>query len=125
MRPTPDVRVIAWLERQPPETLYLTTVSVAEMLYGVARLPDGKKKHRLSSMLQSILDFYGDRVLVFDYQAACSHAAISVATAMVGKKLPAADGYIAAMAAAKGYAVASRDEGPFLAAGLEVINPWD
>ncbi|SIK97858.1 Probable ribonuclease FitB [Mycobacteroides abscessus subsp. abscessus] len=44
---------------------------------------------------------------------------------MVGKKLPAADGYIAAMAFAKGYAVASRDEGPFLAAGLEVINPWD
>ncbi|NYE24279.1 type II toxin-antitoxin system VapC family toxin [Pigmentiphaga litoralis] len=125
MKPNPDARVKAWMQRQAPSTLYLTCVSVAEIKFGVGILPEGKRKRELTAIFEALMRLYVGRVLSFDLKAASQYAKVSVAARAVGKTLPTADGYIAAMAFAKGYAVASRDEGPFLAAGLEVINPWN
>jgi predicted nucleic acid-binding protein len=94
------------------------------MCYGVEILPEGRRKRGLYMVLQRVLDFYAKRVLVFDRHAAGHYAEIAANAKLAGRTLPIVDGYIAAMAAARGYAVASRDVGPFTAAGLEVINPW-
>jgi predicted nucleic acid-binding protein len=125
MKPNPDARVKAWVQRQAPSSLYLTSVSVAEIKFGVGILPEGKRKRELGEFFEVLMRLYVGRILIFDLDASSQYAEVGVAARAVGKTLPIADGYIAAMAFAKGYAVASRDQGPFLAAGLEVINPWD
>jgi len=117
--------VLAWLDQQNVETLFLSTISLAEMRYGVAALPDGRRKDGLSKALESrIVALFGTRVLHFDDAAAHAYALIRARAKAAGKAIGAADGYIAATAAAHGFTVATRDTGPFEAAGLPVINPW-
>lgn len=124
MKPKPDGRVEEWMAVQGAENLYITSISIAEMRYGVNILPEGRRKQALHEVLQRVLGFYAMRVLVFDGHAARHYAEIAANAKLSGRTLPVVDGYIAAMAVAGGYAVASRDVGPFTAAGLEVINPW-
>ena len=117
--------VLAWLDQQNIETLYLTTISLAELRYGVAALPDGRRKDGLGTALESrIIALFGPRVLPFDSAAATAYALIRARAKAAGKAIAAADGYIAATAVAHGFAVATRDTEPFEAAGLPVINPW-
>lgn len=125
LRPAGDPAVLAWLDQQAIETLYLTTISLAELRYGLASLPAGRRKDGLSMAFEThILALFGPRVLVFDSAAADAYAVIRARAKAAGRAIAAADGYIAATAAAHGCAVATRDTGPFEAAGLTVINPW-
>ena len=124
MKPSSDPVVVAWLNRQVAETLYLSSVTLAELLYGIASLSEGRRKKALADTLTGLLDLFGDRVLSFDKNAARTYAQLAVTARSAGKGLPMADGYIAAIAAANGFAVATRDTGPFEAAGVKVINPW-
>ena len=124
MKPRPDGKVEEWMAVQSAESLYITSVSIAEMRYGVNIVPEGRRKQALHEVLQRVLNFYALRVLVFDVRAARHYAEIAANAKASGRTLPVVDGYIAAMAAAGGYAVASGDVGPFTAAGLEVINLW-
>jgi toxin FitB len=125
MRPTPDPAVIAWLDAQAAESLYLSSVSLAELLLGIAVLPDGRRKIELgSSLLSNAVILFGDRLLPFDVPAAQAYATLVSAARSAGHAIGVADGQIAAIATAKGLAVATRDIGPFEAAGLSVINPW-
>ena len=117
--------VIAWLDRQNIETLFLSTISFAELRYGVAALPEGRRKDGLRAALEErILALFGSRVLAFDTAAADAYAIIRAHARAAGRAIGASDGYIAATAAAHGFAVATRDTGPFEAAGVPVINPW-
>lgn len=118
--------VIAWLDRQNIETLFLSTISLAELRYGVAALPEGRRKDGLKAALEErIFALFGPRVLAFDTAAADAYAVIRARARAAGKTIGASDGYIAATAAAHGFAVATRDTGPFEAAGVPVINPWE
>lgn len=118
--------VIAWLDRQNIETLFLSTISLAELRYGVAALPEGRRKEGLRAALEErILALFGPRVLAFDTAAADAYAVIRARARAAGKTIGASDGYIAATAAAHGFAVATRDTGPFEAAGVPLINPWE
>jgi predicted nucleic acid-binding protein len=118
--------VIAWLDRQNIETLFLSAISLAELRYGVAALPEGRRKDGLRAALEGrILSLFGSRVLAFDTAAADAYALIRARAKAAGKTIGASDGYIAATAAAHGFAVATRDTGPFEAAGVPVINPWE
>ncbi|HZU90408.1 MAG TPA: type II toxin-antitoxin system VapC family toxin [Stellaceae bacterium] len=118
--------VIAWLDRQNIETLFLSTISLAELRYGVAALPEGRRKDGLRTALEErIFSLFGSRILAFDTAAADAYAVIRARARAAGKTIGASEGYIAAMAAAHGFAVATRDIGPFEAAGLPVINPWE
>ena len=119
---SPAVR--AWLDDQAAETLYLTSVTLAELLYGIAALPSGRRKDALAETLSGLLELFGDRVLAFDAVAAGHHAELALAARAAGRGFPTPDGYIAAMAKARGFTVATRDVAPFLAAGLKVLNPW-
>jgi toxin FitB len=116
----PHPRVRRWLDAQVAETLFLSSVTVAELLFGIGALPTGKRKDNLAAALDDVLDLFSDRVLPFDAAA----ADLAVAARAAGKGFPVPDGYIAAIAACRGLGVASRDASAFDAAGLRVIDPW-
>lgn len=113
MRPSPSSAVREWLDAQRIETLYLTTITVSELLYGVAALPAGKRKDRLGRYVEELLSIFEERILSFDLRSALTHAELQIP-----------DGYLAAIAAANQFAVATRDTAPFASVGLVVINPW-
>ncbi len=125
MRPTPDPTVVAWLDAQVAETLFLSTVSLAELLLGVALLPDGRRKAALRNVLAGqVTMLFGPRILAFDHAAAECFAATTSRARVIGSAISFADGQIAAIARAHGLAIATRDVAPFQATGLSVINPW-
>jgi predicted nucleic acid-binding protein len=125
MRPQPDVKVLAWLNEQAAETLYISSVTLAELLFGIAALPDGQRKAKLATTLDGVMGLFGNRVLSFDAQAARHYAELAMITRNRRRGFPTPNGYIAAIAASRGFLVASRDKGPFEAAGMIVINPWE
>ena len=124
MKPEPNPAVRAWLNGQVAETLYLSSVTLAELLFGIGALPNGKRKEGLGEALDGLLELFGERVLMFDTEAARHYAELAVKARTAGKGFPTTDGYIGAIAASKGFIVATRDTSPFEAAGLTVINPW-
>lgn len=120
-----DPAVLAWLDQQDIETLYLTTIGLAELRHGVAALPAGRRRSSLARELeQRIVPLFGERILSFDVAASNAYADIRVRTRKAGKTIGAADSYIAATVAAHGFAIATRDTAPFEAAGVAVIDPW-
>ncbi|WP_066776126.1 type II toxin-antitoxin system VapC family toxin [Sphingomonas sp. CCH5-D11] len=124
MKPEPDDAVRAWLDDQAAETLYLSSVTVAELMFGIGALAGGKRKDRLAEALEGVMELFADRILPFDTGAARRYADLAVKARTAGKGFPTPDGYIAAIAAARDFVVATRDTSAFDAAGLEVIDPW-
>lgn len=124
MKPEPDPAVRDWLDAQAAETLHISSVTVAELLFGIGALPDGRRKQKLAATFDGMLLLFDGRVLAFDTDAARHYADIAVAARKAGKGLPTPDGYIAAIATAHGFTVATRDASAFNAAGVPVIDPW-
>jgi len=124
MKPAPDDAVRAWLDEQAAETLYLSSVTIAELMFGIGALPKGKRKDKLADALDGVMKVFADRILPFDVDAARRYADLAVKARAAGKGFPTPDGHIAAIAASKGFAVATRDTSAFDAAGVEVIDPW-
>lgn len=124
MKPTPDSRVRAWLNEQSADTLYLSSITVAELTFGIASLLAGKRKNMRDKALDGLMDLFQERVLPFDVDAARNYATLAVSARQKGRGFPTPDGYIAAIAASRGFIVASRDTAPYEACGLQVINPW-
>lgn len=125
LRPRCSEAVTAWLDAQLAESLYITSINLAELWAGIALMPDGTRKAALESSLDALLlRLFGSRQLAFDAPAARGYAALARKTAAAGTPLPLADGMIAAIASARGFAVATRDVAPFRAAGVAVIDPW-
>jgi predicted nucleic acid-binding protein len=125
MKPEPHPAVRAWLNDQAAETLYLSSVTLAELLFGIAALPAGQRKDMLAEALDGLLELFRDRVLPFDTDAARCYAELAVTAKLGGRGFPTPDGYIAAIAASRDFIVASRDTAPYEAAGVSVINPWE
>jgi predicted nucleic acid-binding protein len=126
LRRAPDSAVVAWLDRQVAETLFLTTTSLSELLVGIETLPEGRRRHGLATDLAGLLNrLFGDRILPFDAACAPIYAAAFVRARGAGRPIAMADGQIAAIAIRHGFTVATRDEAPFLAAGATLVNPWD
>jgi predicted nucleic acid-binding protein len=125
LRHAPEQRVIRWIDAQAMETLFLSAITVAELRAGVALLPAGKRRTGLQENLEKrVLPLFAGRVLPFDLNCTPAYAALTAKARAAGLAVAAADGYIAAIAAAHGLAVATRDTGPFATAGVAVINPW-
>jgi len=124
MKPEPHPAVRAWLNGQATETLYLSTVTLAELLFGIGALPVGRRKDLLAQTLDGLMRLFRDRVLPFDMDAARCYAELAVTAKTAGRGFPTPDGYIAAIASSRGFMVASRDTEPFKAANIRVINPW-
>ncbi|MES2319394.1 MAG: type II toxin-antitoxin system VapC family toxin [Pseudomonadota bacterium] len=124
MKNDPHASVRKWLNEQSADTLYLSSVTLAELLFGVCALPPGKRQDLLLKTLDGMMALFGERVLPFDTQAARHYAKLAVTARGAGRGFPTPDGYIAAIAVSRGFIVASRDTAPFEAAGVAVINPW-
>lgn len=126
LRAAGDLNVLAWFDAQAIETLYLSTKSLAELRFGIAVLPEGKRRDTLAASLeQRVLPLFEGRILPFDDAASQAYATLRARARAAGQAIAPADGYIAAIALAHGLAVATRDTSPFEAAGVLVINPWD
>ena len=125
LRPAPENRVTEWIDAQALETLYLSAITVAELRFGLAALPAGKRRDRLQASLEKqVLPLFVGRVLPFDMSASQAYSELMAKARAAGLAIGAADGYIAATAKVNGMMVATRDVSPFKAAVLDVINPW-
>lgn len=124
-KPAPAPQVLQWLDAQATETLFLSAITVAELRYGIATMPNGKRRRIFQERLDAeVLPVFADRVLPFDLAAAQSYAELMANARTKGLAIAQADGLIAAIATAHDLSVATRDASPFEAAGVAVINPW-
>ncbi|RCS21663.1 type II toxin-antitoxin system VapC family toxin [Phyllobacterium salinisoli] len=126
-KPEPDSAVMDWLNNLDRTTTYITAITVGELLFGIDKMPKGKRQEQLNDAITAIVeqDFYG-RILPYDATAAYFYAAAAGAAMRRGLSVSFADGAIAGIARANNLAtVATRDEAPFRAMGVTVINPWD
>lgn len=125
LRAVPEPCVAEWLDAQALETLYLSAITVAELRFGVHALPAGRRREGLHEDLeQQVLPMFTGRVLAFDLAGSQAYAELMARARSVGFAVSVSDGYIAATAAANGMMVATRDTGPFQAAGLKTVDPW-
>ena len=126
LRPAPDARVVAWIDAQPVETLYLSAMTVAELRAGVALMPAGRRRDGLHDYInRDLLPAFLGRVVPFDLACTAAYAEVLAAVRLAGSRIETADALIAAVAHANGLVVATRDTNPFQSAGLAVINPWE
>lgn len=118
--------VVAWFDAQVSNSLFLPTIALAELLAGVEALPPGRRKDLISADLGVLIPrWFSSRFLSFDRDAAVAYAHLINMTRKDGWNLSTFDAQIAAIAIAHGFSVATRDTKPFVAAGVEVINPWE
>lgn len=126
MRPAPDDRVVEWLRRLAAASLYTTAITRAELLFGVALLPAGKRQRELAAAVQGMLDEdFRDRVLPFDTAASDCFAQVALPSRRRGRPMSDADARIAAIVASRGARLATRNRADFDACGIEVVNPWE
>ena len=126
MRPAPSPAVEAWVAGWPADSLFLSAVGEAELRYGVAIMPEGRRRNQVGAEVEAVLseDFEG-RVLPFDRRAARAYAAIAAARRAAGRPVAQVDCQIAAIARACGMAVATRNARHFEHMGIDVIDPWE
>jgi predicted nucleic acid-binding protein len=126
MRSRPDASVFAWVASQPRAALYTTSVNKAEILYGIAALPDGRRRGALAAAAEAMFaDDFAGRVLPFDEEAAAHYAEIVAARRRDGRPIEAFDAQIAATARAAGAGLATRDVAGFAGCGLTLVDPWE
>ncbi len=125
MRPTPAEVVVAWFDAQRAADLAIPAVAVAELRYGVARLPHGARQRALSARLDVLLsDVLGGRVFAFDADAAAFYGELVASREQAGRPISAADAQIAATSLARGTALATRNTRDFAGTGVALVDPW-
>ncbi len=125
MRPVPDPAVAGWVASRPASELATTTVTQAEILHGIARLPSGRRRDALQRAAAAMFEEeFGDRVLPFDASAAPHYAALRASRERGGRPMSAFDAQIAAIARAHRATIATRDLGRFEGCGVPVVDPW-
>jgi toxin FitB len=124
-RPAPSPAVMEWMRSQPVAALFTTTITEAELLYGIALLPEGKRRRSLEAVVALVFaeDLAG-RVLSFDSAAAREYADIAAARRRAGRPIAEADARIAAIARSRGATVATRNVEDFASCGIELVSPW-
>jgi len=125
MRPEPHPKVLAWVTAQPRTLLYTTRINQAEVLYGIAALPEGRRRRALASAAEAMFDEdLAGRILSFGAAAAARYADVVVERRRTGHSIEGFDALIAATALAAGASVATRDATGFADCGLTLIDPW-
>jgi len=125
MRVEPAAVVVDWVDRQPASDVYLTAVTLAELLYGIARLPDGRRKTTLAELLDAMVaEDFEHRVVAFDEIAAVHNADIVVRRERGGRPISAADAQIAAICRSHDAVIATRNTSDFTDTGIPIVDPW-
>lgn len=125
MRPTPEPKVVAWVDAVPARDVAISAVTMAEILYGVGLMPEGRRRRRLTSIAEAIFayDFDG-RILPFDASAAVEYAAVVLQRQASGHPISMADAQIAAVCRVHECTLATRNTRDFAGTGLNLIDPW-
>ncbi|WP_183099915.1 type II toxin-antitoxin system VapC family toxin [Nocardioides pelophilus] len=123
LRERPDPHVLEWVESNAASAA-LTAVTIAELQYGVARLPTGRRRSGLETAVTELIVSVGDAALPFDAPAATEYAAIRAQREAMGRPISVEDGMIAGIARAHGAAVATRNVSGFEGVDLTLVNPW-
>ena len=125
LKPAPSELVLRWLSNQEQPAMFTTTITVAEVLYGIQALPFGKRRERLISGLERLIaNEFEDRVLAFDQDAARVFPNIVVGRQRIGRPIALLDAMIASIARSHGSPVATRNTRDFEHCGVHVVNPW-
>lgn len=127
MRTAPAADVLAWFASHAPGPVYTSSITQAEILTGIALLPDGKRRDTLAQTAQAMFtqDFAGDRVLSFDRVAAEHYALVVASRTQQGRPISTEDAQIAAIALAAGLPLLTRNTKDFAGIpGLRQVNPW-
>ena len=124
-RKEPGPGVLSWLDSLEVSEVATTVITAAELRYGIARLPDGRRKRELAAVIRGILteDFHG-RVLPFDERASVRYADVVTDREQTGRPIGVADAQIAAICRDLGATLATRNIPDFEEAGIELVNPW-
>ncbi|HIQ42026.1 MAG TPA: type II toxin-antitoxin system VapC family toxin [Pseudomonas oleovorans] len=125
MRAKPAPQVLEWVDAQPAGDLVITSITVAEILYGIARMPDGKRKQGLLDVASAMFveDFAGN-ILPFDADAAVYYAEIAAETEAKGRVVDMADAQIAAIGRLHDAVIATRNIRHFETLGVALVDPW-
>ena len=125
MRDSPQQTVLAWFGAQPASSLFVTTVTEAEILTGIALLPYGRRRHGLSEAAARVFaTLFTERILAFDSDAANIYAEIFAQQQIQGRPMSQFDCQIAAIARSQEASIATRNITDFEGVGVELINPW-
>ena len=125
-KPQPSAAVVSWLDAQPAGSLFLCTPVLAELRYGVERLPDGRRKRRLAAWVDHLEgEIYRDQILGLDTVAAAAFGRLAARRERLGRRMEPVDALIAGIAASQGAAIATRETSDFDDLGIELINPFD
>ncbi|MGO3932190.1 type II toxin-antitoxin system VapC family toxin [Rhodopseudomonas pseudopalustris] len=125
MRPKPDAAVMAWIGEQPIAGLFTTSLTQAEIFYGLALLPEGRRRDDLIAAARPIFESdLAGRVLPFDTDAADAYPAIAASRRHSGQPISQIDAQIAAIARSRGARLATRNVADFAECGITVVDPW-
>lgn len=126
MRQAPESGVAGWVDRFPVEDVFVTAVTAAELRYGVARLPEGRRKRELFAKVDGLLaEDFQDQVLPFDELAATHYADVVASRERAGRPISMADAQTAAICRNWSADLATRNVNDFVDTGVHVVNPWD
>jgi predicted nucleic acid-binding protein len=125
MHPSPSATVLAWWAQQQPGALFITTVTVAEILYGIELLPHGKRRAALLAGAERMFGkVLAGRILPFDEDAARAFPEVAVRRRAQGKPIADLDAQIAAIARSRDAVLATRNASDFEGCGVRLVNPW-
>lgn len=124
MRPEPAPQVANWARSRDRRELRMTSITVAEIRYGIARLPDGRRKQVLLDAADDIFRAFSDQILPVDKAAAEHYATIVSTRDRAGKPISGFDALIAAVCRARSAALATRNLPDFDGTGIEIVDPW-
>lgn len=124
-KPHPDAGLVQWLRGAYEDELHISAVSIAEISYGVERLPRGKRRAELSDWLErDIVAQFGERVIEVDGPIATHWGRVAALRAAAGSPIAIMDAFVAATAIVRGFALVTRNEHEFRDLGLKIVNPW-
>ena len=124
MRPEPASQVADWVRRRDRRELRMTSITLAEIRFGITRLPEGRRKQALLDTANDTFRAFDEQILPVDAAAAEHYAIIASTRERAGKPLAGFDALIAAVCRSRGAALATRNLPDFDGAGIEIINPW-
>ncbi|MGI8484794.1 MAG: type II toxin-antitoxin system VapC family toxin [Thermomicrobiales bacterium] len=125
IRPVMAPEVERWLIGLDSSSFFLTATTVAEILYGIARMPDGRKKREAAEAAEGFMGDFSGRLIPFDAESAVHYADIVSTRESMGRRVSVPDGQIAAICRQHGATLATRNVKDFLHTGVELLNPWD
>ncbi len=126
MKPRPSQTVVEWFDNTDPVTVFVSTVTIGEIIYGLNLLPQGKRRQQLTKAFQAVIaEAFSQRIVSFDEAAALIYGELMAQRQKMGRPMAIGDGQIAAIASARGYILATRNVRDFEDCGLTLVNPFE